>query len=289
MKLKRMITTTTITIAGLFLGACGPVVEQESITVVGSTAMQPLVEAAGEQFSSENLGKYINVQGGGSGTGLSQISAGAVDIGNSDVFAEQKDEIDASKLEDHLVAVVGIGPIVNPEVDVDDVSLDELAKIFTGEITNWSELGGKDRKIVVINRASGSGTRGAFESIIFQEGQKSMITQEQEANGTVRSIVSSTPGTISYVAFPYFDDSIKALHVNGFEPVDENVYTNDWVIWAYQHMYTNGEAEGLTKEFIDYMLSDTTQENLVPRVGYIPVSKMEVERDLDGNVTDIEK
>nr|WP_027108866.1 phosphate ABC transporter substrate-binding protein PstS family protein [Lacticigenium naphthae] len=284
-----MITTTTITIAGLFLGACGPVVEQESITVVGSTAMQPLVEAAGEQFSSENLGKYINVQGGGSGTGLSQISAGAVDIGNSDVFAEQKDEIDASKLEDHLVAVVGIGPIVNPEVDVDDVSLDELAKIFTGEITNWSELGGKDRKIVVINRASGSGTRGAFESIIFQEGQKSMITQEQEANGTVRSIVSSTPGTISYVAFPYFDDSIKALHVNGFEPVDENVYTNDWVIWAYQHMYTNGEAEGLTKEFIDYMLSDTTQENLVPRVGYIPVSKMEVERDLDGNVTDIEK
>ncbi len=272
----------------IFLSACGPVVEEESITAVGSSAMQPLVEAAGEQYSGENFGKFINVQGGGSGTGLSQIAAGAVEIGNSDIFAEEKEEIDASQLKDHLVAVVGITPIVHPDIDVSDVSKEDLAKIFTGEITNWSEVGGQDLEIVVLNRASGSGTRATFESTVFEEGQEAMVTQEQESSGTVRSIVSSTPGTISYIAFPYVDDSVKALSINGVEPADENVVTDDWFIWSYQHMYTNGEPEGLTKDFIEYVLSEPVQENLIPRLGYIPITQMEVQKDAEGNIIETE-
>ena len=210
---------------GFVLTACGPVVEQESITVVGSTALQPLVEAAGEQFGSENAGKFINVQGGGSGTGLSQIAADAVDIGNSDIFAEEKEGIDASKLVDHRVAVVGITPIVTPGTGVTDISLEELNKIFRGEITNWSELGGKDLTITVLNRASGSGTRATFEQWVLEEGQKSIITQEQESSGTVRQIVASTPGTISYVGFSYVNEDVVALSINGVEPTVENVKT----------------------------------------------------------------
>ncbi|AEB29095.1 phosphate ABC transporter [Carnobacterium sp. 17-4] len=273
---------------GFILTACGPVVEEESITAVGSSALQPLVEAAGEQFSSENVGKFINVQGGGSGTGLSQIAADAVEIGNSDIFAEEKEGIDASKLVDHRVAVVGITPIVTPGTGVTDISIQELQDIFTGKITNWSELGGKDLPITVLNRAAGSGTRATFEQWVLEEGQNSIITQEQESSGTVRQIVASTPGTISYVAFSYVNEDVVALSIDGVEPTDENVKTNEWPIWSYEHMYTNGEPTGLTKEFLDYILSDEIQATLIGALGYIPTSEMEVERDVEGNTVPIE-
>lgn len=274
--------------AGLVLSACGEVVDEESITAVGSSALQPLVEAAGEQYSAENLGKFINVQGGGSGTGLSQIAADAVDIGNSDIFAEESDGIDADKLVDHRVAVVGITPIVTPGTGVSDVTLEELQGIFTGEITNWSELGGIDLPITVLNRSSGSGTRATFERWVLGDDLKSIVSQEQESSGTVRQIVSNTPGTISYVAFSYVNDDVQPLSINGIEPTDENVYTNDWVIWSYEHMYTNGEPTGLTKDFLDYMLSEEVQGSLIEALGYIPTEKMQVERDFKGNTIPVE-
>lgn len=287
MKLKNSRLMLTLAF-GFILTACGPVVEEESITAVGSSALQPLVEAAGEQYSSENIGKFINVQGGGSGTGLSQIAADAVEIGNSDIFAEEKGGIDASKLVDHRVAVVGITPIVTPGTGVTDISIEELNKIFTGKITNWSELGGNDLPITVLNRASGSGTRATFEQWVLEEGQNSIITQEQESSGTVRQIVANTPGTISYVAFSYVNDDVVALSIDGVEPKDENVKTNDWPIWSYEHMYTNGEPTGLTKDFLDYILSEEIQSTLIEALGYIPTSQMEIQRDVEGNTIPVE-
>ena len=287
MKFKKF-RALLVVMASLVLTACGEVVDEESITAVGSSALQPLVEAAGEQYSAENLGKFINVQGGGSGTGLSQIAAGAVDIGNSDIFAEESDGIDASKLVDHRVAVVGITPIVTPGTGVTNVTLEELQGIFTGEITNWKELGGKDLPITVLNRSSGSGTRATFEKWVLEEGMKSIISQEQESSGTVRQIVANTPGTISYVAFSYVNEDVEALSINGIEPTNENVNSNDWIIWSYEHMYTNGEPTGLTKDFMDYMLSDEIQDNLIGALGYIPIKDMEVERDAEGNTSPVE-
>lgn len=256
------------------------------ITAVGSSALQPLVEAAAQQYIDKNPGAVINVQGGGSGTGLSKISEGAVDIGNSDVFAEEKDGVDASGLVDHKVAVVGMGPVVNRSAGVTDLSSDDLTAIFTGEIKNWKEVGGNDEEIVVINRAAGSGTRATFESIVLN-GREAVAAQEQDSSGTVRKIVSETPGAISYLAFSYFDDTIMALRVDGVEPMRENVETDDWKIWAYQHMYTKGEPEGLTKDFIEYIMSDEVQETLLPEMDYLPVSGMKVERDADGIVTEL--
>ncbi|WHZ31061.1 phosphate ABC transporter substrate-binding protein PstS family protein [Desemzia incerta] len=287
MKFKKF-RALLVVMASLVLTACGEVVDEESITAVGSSALQPLVEAAGEQYSAENLGKFINVQGGGSGTGLSQIAAGAVDIGNSDIFAEESDGIDASKLVDHRVAVVGITPIVTPGTGVTNVTLEELQGIFTGEITNWKELGGKDLPITVLNRSSGSGTRATFEKWVLEEGMKSIVSQEQESSGTVRQIVANTPGTISYVAFSYVNEDVEALSINGIEPTNENVNSNDWIIWSYEHMYTNGEPTGLTKDFMDYMLSDEIQDNLIGALGYIPIKDMEVERDAEGNTSPVE-
>ena len=258
--------------------------KQESITSVGSTALQPLVQEAATQYMNDHSGATINVQGGGSGTGLSKVAEGAVQIGNSDVFAEEKDGIDARKITDHKVAVVGFAPVANQDIGVDNLTKQQLIGIFTGKIKNWKEVGGKDLKIVVINRAEGSGTRAVFEKQAL-DGATAVKAQEQDSSGTVQKIVNETPGAISYLAFSYMNNKVKALKVDGVEPTEENVKTNKWKIWAYEHMYTKGKAKGLTKKFIDYMLSDEVQKNLVPKLGYMPISEMQVERDASGNVT----
>lgn len=281
-------------LAGVFLAGCGNASstgnsstnsKQVQIVAVGSTALQPLVESAQEQFVAKNANYQITVQGGGSGTGLSQVASGSVQIGNSDVFAEEKDGVDASKLVDHQVAVVGMAPVVNKAVGVKNVTKDQLIAIFTGKVKNWQELGGKDQEIVVVNRASGSGTRATFERWGL-DGAKTIQAQEQDLSGTVKKIVSSTPGAISYLALSYIDDSLEALSLDGVAPTAENIETNDWPIWSYEHMYTKGKPTKEIKKFLDYMVSDEVQEGLVKELGYLPVTKMQVSRSADGQVTE---
>ncbi|MBO0448957.1 phosphate ABC transporter substrate-binding protein PstS [Enterococcus sp. MJM12] len=268
----------------LALTGCAKWIDRgESITAVGSSALQPLVETVAEEYQNKYPGKFVNVQGGGSGTGLSQVQSGAVEIGNSDLFAEEKSGIKAKDLVDHKVAVVGITPIVNKGVGVDALTMTQLRDIFLGKITNWQEVGGKNQKIVILNRAAGSGTRGTFEKWVL-DGKTAIRAQEQDSSGMVRQIVADTPGAISYVAFSYVTKDVATIKIDGITPTDENVTTNDWKIWAYEHMYTKGKPTKLTEDFLAYILSDDVQKNIVGKLGYLPVSGMKVERDWEGNV-----
>lgn len=257
-----------------------------SITISGSSAMQPLVLAAAEKFMDKHPKADIQVQAGGSGTGLSQVSEGSVQIGNSDVFAEEKDGIDAKALKDHKVAVVGMAAAVNPEVGVKDITKDELKKIFTGKIKNWKELGGKDQKITLVNRPDSSGTRATFVKYALDGATPAEGITEDSSN-TVKKLIAETPGAIGYLAFSYLtDDKITPLSIDGVKPEESNVESGKYTIWAYEHSYTKDEPEGLAKQFLDYLMSDEVQKEIVKDQGYISVSNMKVERDATGKQTD---
>lgn len=261
----------------------------QKVTIVGSTALQPLTEAAVPGFLKQAPSSHVTVQGGGSGTGLSQVADGAVNIGSSDVYAEQKSGINANQLNDHVVAVAGMVPIVNPKLKIDNLTMEQLRQILSGKITNWQELGGPDLPITVINRASGSGTRLAMEEVVMQ-GHPTMKAQEQDSNGTVKQIVANVPGSISYIAMPYLNDQVKALKLDGITPSYQNITTNQWKLWSYEHMYTNKKTDNDSSEkFIKYLQSKPTQTQLVKKAGYVAIHDMQVQRDAKGHVTPVKE
>ncbi|MBT9282094.1 MAG: phosphate ABC transporter substrate-binding protein PstS family protein [Hydrogenibacillus schlegelii] len=260
------------------------------ITLAGSTAMQPLVEEAAKRFMAKHPKVQITVQGGGSGTGLSQVAQGSVDIGNSDLYAEEKLKPEQAKdLVDHQVAVVAMAAVAHPDVGVDNLTKKQLIDIFTGKITNWKDVGGKNQKIVLVNRPASSGTRATFKKYAL-DGAEEASGIEEDSSGTVRKIVAETPGAIGYLALSYLDGSVKALKIDGVAPTKENVVTNRYKVWAYQHMYTKGKPTGVVAAFLDFMLNDPEVQGpsgLVVKSGYIPTTDMHVMRDHAGNVKKI--
>lgn len=296
MKKKKIVVgilIATMTLMAVLTG-CGSKEEPEktakesdvkgTIVAVGSSALQPLAQQVAKDFQKQYPEATVTVQGGGSGMGLSQIASGAVQIGNSDIFAQDKG-IDAKDLLDNKVAVVGMGPVVNKDVKVSNITQEQLIKIFTGEVKNWKDVGGQDLPIVVINRAEGSGTRATFEKFGLN-GNSSMKAQEQDNSGSVLKIVKETPGAISYLAFSYYTDDVKPLSIDGVKPEQKNVENNSWKIWSYEHMYTNKDMDPVTKAYIEFIQSKDVQEKLIPKLGYIPMTGMKVERDADGQITE---
>lgn len=259
--------------------------ETGTVQVSGSSALQPLVNAAKEQFEASHKGMSVEVSAGGSKKGLTDVASGAVQIGDSDIFAPPDLQ---GQLIDHRVAVVGFAAMANKgpfNEKVKAVSMQDLAKVFSGVTTNWKDLGGSAQPIVVINRSPNSGTRAVFGSIVLG-GDKFVEGQTEDNSGALVAKVKQTKGAITYMALSFADPEMVVIGLKSdagvIDPTQANITSGQYPIWSYEHMYTKGQPTGTAKQFLDYMVSPGFQEHVLPTVkGFIPVTQMKTSRDKD--------
>ena len=256
-----------------------------NITAAGSTALQPLVTAAAKQYDAACTGATITVNPGGSGTGLSQVASGAVQIGNSDVTAQSKlaTPMPADSLVDHIVARQGWIVVTNKGVTgVTNLTTQQEIDIWTGKDTNWNQVGGPDLPIVLIFRPSSSGTRSTFKKLVL--GGKTAATGGQtlteDSNGAVTTAITKTNGAVSVIGFAYYNDpankpNLNGLQLDGVDATVANMSSNTYKLSADGHMYTLGTpaAGSLTEAFLAYMMSPDIQGTLIPSLSYAPVAK----------------
>lgn len=239
-----------------------------TVTLAGSTSMEKVCEALSEAFMEEYPNITVTVEYTGSGAGLESLTAGSVDIGNSS--RALKDEEIAAGAVQNVVAIDGIAVITDPANTVLDITSDDLTKIYTGEYTNWSELGGADEAIVVIGREAGSGTRGAFEELLKVE-DACAYAQELDTTGAVLAKVASTPGAIGYVSLDVVDDSVNALALDGVAATEENILAGGYLLSRPFVMATKGEIADqneLVQTWFDFIASDAGQ-TVISNVGLI--------------------
>ena len=267
---------TTPTTASTTLGTPGSYnCVSGSITASGSTALAPLVKSVAQQYSTKCSSATITVNLGGSKTGLANVEAGSVNIGNSDVPANTTTQAD---LVDHQVAVVIFAVIVNKDVTVTNLTTDQLKGIYAGTYSNWNQVGGPNLPIVVVSRPASSGTRATFQKFILGgpekiSGPSSLTT---DSTGTVITEVASTNGAIGYAASgpAKANSGVTIISIDGNAANQTNVESNTYKFWNIEHMYTKGAASGLSQALIDYMTSDDAKA-IATQQDFIRISDME--------------
>lgn len=243
-----------------------------TVSASGSTALQPLVSKAAEDFMAKNPKVTVNVTGGGSGTGVKNVVDGVSDIGNSDVEAEAQYK---DKLSDNIVVIAPFALIVNKaSVGVTDLTKTQAADIFAGTITNWKDVGGKDLKITVVHRPESSGSRKLVQQIVL--GSK-VFTKEgvtQDTSKTVAEAVGSTEGSIGYVDVPYIkgNDKIVALKLDGVEYSSDNIKSGKYPLYGIEHMYTKKDNNNAAvKAFLTFIMSkEFLGQTAVVDLGFLP-------------------
>lgn len=250
-----------------------PAVTEEltgTVTASGSSALLPLVKQAATDFMDKHQKVTINPTAGGSGVGLKNVADGTSNIGNSDVQAG--DEYKDKGLVDHVVAIAPFAIIVNKDVNVDNLSKDQAAKIFKGEITNWKDVGGKDAKITVVHRPDSSGSRKLVKKIVLDNAEFTKDGVTQDSSGAMKTTVATTAGSIGYIDTPYVDDSLKQIKFDGVAYTKEGIKDGSYKLYGIEHMYTKGEPTGATKAFIDFILSDEFQQKRVEELKFLPAA-----------------
>ena len=278
MRVKKLMTLLT---AGMLTMACltgcggnsGNDAQQGStlsgsITLSGSTSMDKLAKALQEGFMTSNRGVTVNVEFNGSSAGIEQVLKGSVNIGNASRNLKEA-EVSEGAVE-NIVAIDGIAVIVDNANKVTDITTEELQQIYTGEVTNWSQIGGTDTPIVVIGREAGSGTRGAFEELLEIE-DKCEYAQELDSTGTVLANVSATPGAIGYVSLDVINDTVSTVNLDGVEPTEENIAGGSYSLCRPFVMATKGEIseqDEVTQAFFAYIASEKGKA-IIKQVGLI--------------------
>jgi len=276
-----LITAMTLTVA---LSGCGDNTQTEgnngelsgTVVIAGSTSVQPLSEELAEAFMDKNKNVSVEVQGGGSGQGIKAIEQVIADFGalSREVKEEEKSEVKTET----IIAKDGVAAVVNPECTVKDLTLDQIQKIYTGEIKNWKEVGGEDAEIVVVTREEGSGTRGAFTEITKvlskdENGKEidNTIAQAivQPSTGAVKQTVATTPNSIGYVSLGSLDDTVKAVSVEGVDPSSDTVVDGSYKISRPFIYVTGAELSEAAQAYVDFVMSEEGQAIVAEE--FIPV------------------
>lgn len=249
--------TTTTTSAGL----------SGEITEAGSTTVQPVAESLAAAFMEMYPDVTVVIQGGGSSTGVKSAAEGTVDIGAA---SRELKESEIGTVVEHVLARDGIAIVVHASQTVSALTSEQVMQIFSGEITNWSEVGGADETINVVAREEGSGTRAAFEEMVMGDALITATAILQPSNGALRTTVAGDENSIGFLSFGYIDDSITALSIDGVAGTVENAKNGTYPIVRPLLFLTKGEPEGIVKAFIDFCLSSEGQA--IVAEDYIPVN-----------------
>jgi phosphate transport system substrate-binding protein len=272
---KRLIAAICIALAvavATLASGCGGQAQKQAargrVKVSGSTTVLPIAQEAAAEYSDANPGVRVDVQGGGSSVGITQLIQGIVDIGMSSRDLNP-DEV-GKGLVDHDIAFDVIAIVVNPSMPITNLSDAQIKAIFTGKAKNWKAFGGPDKQIVVVIRDQASGTREIFDKKALGATDTKVVESAGSAiqcssNGVMREIVGSTSNAIGYISFGYVNKNIKAISFNDVAPTVKNAATGLYPIARYLHLFTKGEAKGAVKGYIDFMLSDKFQTEIVAR------------------------
>jgi phosphate transport system substrate-binding protein len=249
-----------------------------TVVVTGSTTVLPIAEIAREDFEKEHPESQVQVSGVGSSAGIEAVAAGTAQIGTSS--RDLKDEEKNLGLVDTPIAYDGIAVIVNPSNPVRNLTKAQLQSVFAGKITNWSEVGGENRPIDLVNRDEASGTREAFKKLVMEDVPFDRAAAVLPGTGQVRDVVSRSAGAIGYISLgfvaPKFATrAVKAISVDGVEPTPESVGSGEYPIGRKLHFFTKGEPTGLAKEYTDYVLSPAIQDSVVVDAGFLPIKSVD--------------
>ena len=266
--MRKLVCMILAMVMALSLVACGNK-EEKVVSTDGSTSMQKVISALGEAFMEETGAKFT-YNATGSGTGIKAVKDGTCDIGLSSRYL--KDSEKAEGLKETILAIDGIAIIVHTDNTVTDLTVEQIAAIFKGEITNWSEVGGKDGEIVCIGREESSGTRDGFESITDTE-DACVYRQELTSNGAVLTAVAENPNAIGYVSLSSVKDTVKAISVSGVAPSEATIKDGSY---AVQRPFVLVTKEGMelsktAQEFFDFATSPAANE-IITAAGVVPAN-----------------
>ena len=262
------VLTLTLTMAAAGIaGAAG-----NEVTIKGSTTVLPVAQVTAEVFMDRNPDVNISVQGGGSGVGIASLLDGTTDIADSSRKIKDKEISRAKELgiapHEIVIAMDGIAVIVHPSNIISYLTREQIKAIYTGKVSNWAQIGGEDRKIVVVSRDTSSGTFEAFENLALDKEKVRPDALTTASNQAVVMTVASAPNAIGYAGLGYLSKKVKPLRVDGTECTKETIISGSYPLSRPLFMYTNAEPEGKTKQFIDFILSEEGQK-LVEEEGFV--------------------
>ena len=252
-------------------GCSGSSGGDSELIVTGSTTILPIAEISGEMFNEENPSVKVLVSGLGSSAGIESVSKGSSDIGTAS--RDLKEEEGQLGLVDTPIAYDAIAVIVNTSNPVGGLSKDQIRQVFDGTITNWSELGGEDRPIGLVNRDEASGTREAFYKIVMEKAPFDRSAAVLPGTGQVRAVVAEAPGAIGYISLGFVNDEVKAITVDDVAASEATVIDGTYPIQRLLHFFTVGEPQGDAADYIEFVLSEEVQNGVVVEAGFTPIAE----------------